>query len=301
MVIRSTSDKLLDFVNYILLAIVVFLTAFPFIHLLAIALNEGTDTTRGGIHFIPRKFTLVNFDMILSDALILQAYRITILRTLLGTFLGVAVTGLVAYGLSERKLPLRFPIMIYFIIPMFVSGGLIPTFLNLRELGLTNTFWVYVIPGVFGIWNCIVMKTFFQEIPEELKESMRMDGAGELHIFFKMIIPISMPLFAAISLFVAVGHWNDWFVGAFYVFKMDLIPVQTYLHFMMSKDLSGLVNQNGQDQFSTAPGSLLNYATITTLSIKVATVIITVLPIMCVYPFLQKYFVKGVMIGSIKG
>jgi putative aldouronate transport system permease protein len=304
MIIRTMGEKILDNINYVLLVIIVILTAFPLVHLLAIAFNEGSDTARGGITFYPRKFTFVNFSSIIQDPLILNAYKITILRTVIGTFLSVLITALVAYGLSERKLPFRSPILVYFLITMFFSGGIIPVFLNLRYLGLINTFWVYVIPGIFVIWNMIVMKTFFQEIPEELKESMRMDGATELFMFYKLIIPISMPLFAAISLFVAVSHWNDWFTGAFFVFKQNLVPVQTYLQSLMNREMADFIGQNLNVKMASQMSSgrnLNDYSTISSLSLKVAGVVVGTLPILLVYPFLQKYFVKGVMIGSIKG
>ncbi|MBO9610665.1 MAG: carbohydrate ABC transporter permease [Paenibacillaceae bacterium] len=298
--IRSRQDLWFDTINYALLAIVGFLTFYPFLYMLILSFNEGTDTVRGGIAFYPRAFTLANFASIFTDKLILGAYKITILKTVIGTVTSVFITGLVGYGLAEKRLPGRKWIMIYMLIPMFFSGGLIPDYLNLRNLGLINTFSVYVIPSMFVIYNCIVMKSFFQQIPEELKESMRIDGAHELRILAQLIFPISLPLIAAISLFVAVTQWNDWFRGAFFVRDLKLVPVQTYLQGMMTRDFTNFF-EKGRSSPLIAGASVLDYSSTTSLSLKIAAVVGSMAPILLVYPFLQKYFTKGVLLGSIKG
>lgn len=302
MTTRSREDKIFDCFNTILLLIIALLCLYPFIYMLALSFNSGKDTLRGGITIYPRDFTLANYASILRDKLVLSAYKVTILRTVSGTISNVFITALVAYGLSEQRLPGRKYIMIYMIIPMFFGGGLIPYYLVLKEYHLLNTFWIYIIPGLFSIWNCIVMKTSFQEIPQSLKESMRMDGANELQIFYKIIVPLSLPMFAAISLFVAVGHWNDWFTGAYFVQKTELIPVQTYLQMIMTRDMRAFLEMDLATKMAQelTGKDLTDYSKVTSFSLRIAAVLVGTLPILFVYPFLQKYFVKGVLIGSIK-
>ena len=301
--VHSPGERWFDVANYTLLATLAFVCFYPFVMMTVLSINAGTDSMRGGITLWPRVFTLVNYRVILENAAIQRAYVVTVMRTVIGTASGVFVTALVAYGLAERRLPGRKYIMVFMVIPMFFSGGLIPYFLQLRDLRLINTFWVYVIPLLFNIWNAIVMKTFFQEIPVSLKESARLDGANELVVLFRIVFPVSKPLFAAISLFVAVGHWNDWFAGAFFVTRQHLRPVQTYLMGIMTADLSDSFNQETvQAAAQQLMGRFItDYSTITSLSLRMAAVMIAVLPILMVYPFLQKYFVKGVLIGSLKG
>jgi putative aldouronate transport system permease protein len=292
-----TKRSYFEYINYVLLAMVGILTLYPFLFIFILSLNEGTDTMRGGIVIFPRAFTLINYKFMLANSTLLKAYRITILRTLVGTVGSVFITALVAYGLSDPKLPGRSILMIYLLIPMLFSGGLIPYYLQLRNLRLINTFWVYIVPGLFNIWNCIVMKTFFQGIPESLKDAARIDGANEFQILFRVVFPVSLPMFAAISLFVAVGHWNDWFSGAFFVYDPKLVPVQTYLQQLMTQEMEGFR--------ASAPSvsdmiKFREYSTITSLSLRMAAVCIGTLPIICLYPFLQRYFIKGVLIGSLK-
>lgn len=301
MILYTKREKYFDIFVYIFLIFVGFLCLYPFLYMFALAFNEGTDTLKGGITIYPRAFTLANFLTIFREKLIINSYKITILKTIIGTLSNVFITSLVAYGLTEKRLPGRKYIMIYLLIPMFFSGGLIPGYLNLKNLGLLNTFWVFIIPGIFSIWNCIVMKTIFQQIPESLKESMRIDGANELTVFFKIVVPTSLPTFAAISLFVAVAHWNDWFSGAYFVNKASLKPIQTYLYMIMTRNTSIDMDYLSKIEVEVSGGAnLADYSTITSLSLKVAAVIVGTLPILIVYPFLQKYFTKGILLGSIK-
>ncbi|GBG10683.1 putative ABC transporter permease [Paenibacillus agaridevorans] len=246
----------------------------------------------------PRSFTLINYEIVLGNEVIRSAYLITIARTVLGTIVGMLVTLIAAYGLSYRGLPFRKGILAYVLITMLFSGGLVPFYIQLFNLGLTNTFLVYIIPTAFSAWNMFVMLKFLQGIPEALIESAELDGAGPVRILFQIIIPLSKPMLAALGLFTAVGHWNDWFAGAFYVTDQSLIPVQTFLQQLLNaSDLSAVMGSNN-NQEALARGSQQN---ITLMSIKMAVVMVSAIPILCVYPFLQKYFVKGVLIGSVKG
>ncbi|XEC95709.1 carbohydrate ABC transporter permease [Paenibacillus tarimensis] len=282
-----------------LLALMCISILYPFLYMLAISLNTGTDAARGGVYLWPRSFTWVNYEIVLGNEVIRHAYLVTIARTVVGTFGGLAVTLAAAYGLSYKQLPLRKGILTYVLITMLFHGGLVPFYIQLVKLGLANTFWVFIIPGLFSAWNMFVMLKFIHGIPEALIESAELDGAGPLRILLQIIVPLSKPMLAALGLFTAVGHWNDWFSGAFFVTDQNLIPVQTFLQQLLTaQDLSSVLSNN-QDQEALARGSSLS--NITLMSVKMATVMISALPILTVYPFLQKYFVKGVLIGSVKG
>jgi ABC-type sugar transport system, permease component len=281
-----------------LLSLLCLSVLYPFLYMLAISLNEGADAARGGVYLWPRSFTLINYEIVLGNEVIRNSYWITIARTVVGTVCGMLVTLVAAFGLSYRGLPFRKGILGYILITMLFSGGLVPIYIQLHNLGLTNHFLVYIIPRMFSAWNMFVMLKFLQGIPEALVESAELDGAGPVRILFRIIVPLSKPMLAALGLFTAVGHWNDWFAGAFYVTDQSLIPVQTYLQQLLNaSDLSAVMGSN-TNQEALARGSQQN---ITLMSIKMAVVMVSALPILCVYPFLQKYFVKGVLIGSVKG
>ncbi len=208
-------------------------------------------------------------------------------------------TGLVAFAVSHKNLIGRNLYTNMMIVAMYFSGGLIPYFLLIKNLHLYNTFWVYIIPGLLGIWNCILMMNFFRSIPEALEESARIDGANDLTIFFRIIVPVSMPVIATIMLFNGVGHWNDWYTTAFYTRDKSLRTASFILKELISKaNLTSITGSDAATAARAAEAAAQNY---TAESLRMATMIVVVIPIVCVYPFLQKYFVKGVMIGSIKG
>ncbi|AFH61547.1 carbohydrate ABC transporter permease [Paenibacillus caseinilyticus] len=282
-----------------LLALMCLSVLYPFLYMLAISLNEGADAAKGGVYLLPRAFTLLNYEIVLGNEVIRHAYLITIARTAAGTVSGLFVTLLVAFGLSYRGLPLRGVILSYILITMLFNGGLVPYYIQLNNLGLLNTFWVYILPGMFSVWNMFVMLKFIQGIPEALIESAEMDGAGPVRVLLQIIIPLSKPMLAALGLFTAVGHWNDWFTGAFFVTDQSLIPVQTFLQQLLAaSDISAVLGSNTNQEALARSSQMQN---ITLMSIKMAVVMVSALPILCVYPFLQKYFVKGVLVGSVKG
>ena len=293
-------EKAFKVLNTILLIGLGISTLYPIFYMLVLSLNEGMDSMKGGIWLFPRKFTMFNYQFVLNNPLMRDAYVISIGRTTVGTAISILVTALAAYGLSFRTLPYRKILMTFIIIPMVFNGGLIPYYLQLRNLGLLNKFWVYVIPGAFVIFNMFVMRKFFMDLPDSLKESAYIDGANHLQILFRIILPLSMPMLAALSLFTAVGHWNDWFSGAFFVDNLRLIPIQTYLQRILSADsLNVLTGNNAMVQEAAA--RQVQFKTMTVTSVKMAAVMCGTLPILCVYPFLQKYFVIGMLVGSIKG
>lgn len=297
---RKPWEKFCTFLNYLLIIILCISILYPFWYILILSFNTGKDALKGGIYFWPREFTLFNYQMVLSTPTVKSAYLVTIARTILGTALGVIVTACAAYAMACPTLPGKKIFSYVILIPFVFSGGLIPYYLTLFRLGLINTFWVFVLPGLFNIWNMFVMRQFFTEIPESLKEAAIIDGANEYVTLMRIVLPISLPMLAAISLFVAVGHWNSWFDGAFYVSKESLLPLQTYLRRLLDSMSSSMQQNNASDFLNP---SILNMEMdmLTSNSLRMASLIVVVLPIMCVYPFLQKYFVKGVRIGAVKG
>ncbi|MFE4710596.1 MULTISPECIES: carbohydrate ABC transporter permease [unclassified Paenibacillus] len=295
----SLRDRTAQVIIIVLLSLLCVSVIYPFLYMLAVSLNVGSDAAKGGVYLWPREFTLYNYEIVLGNVVIRHAYLITIARTVLGTLIGLAVTLLMAFGISYRLLPFRKQILAYVLLTMLFSGGLIPLYIQLNNLSLLNSFWVYIIPSAFSAWNMFVMMKFIQGIPEALIESAEIDGANPLRILFVVVLPLSKPMLAAIGLFTAVGHWNDWFAGAFYVSDQNLIPVQTFLQQLLSaQDISTVLGSNN-NQEALARGTMLSNVTL--MSIKMATVMVSAIPILCVYPFLQKYFVKGVLIGSVKG
>ncbi|WML48351.1 carbohydrate ABC transporter permease [Neobacillus sp. PS3-34] len=298
----SRGEKTFGVFNTLLLAILALSTLYPFIYMTALSLNEGLDSLKGGIYFCARAFTWINIKTVVTNPLVQDAFFISIGRTVVGTIGTVFITGICAYALSFRKLPYRKLIMIYFLIPMLFSGGLIPYYIQLRNLGLIDSFFVYIFPGLLNIWNLIVMRSFFENIPDSLIEAAEIDGANPLTIFWRIVIPISMPMIAAISLFTAVAHWNSWFDGAYFVNDMSLKPLQTYLqNILMNADAAQNLRQ-GSASVSASSNAAVAAAsrTITPMALKMAVVILGTLPVLIIYPLLQRYFVKGVLIGGVK-
>lgn len=295
----SKGDKISQAVIVFLMLLLCASVIYPFMYMLSISLNVGSDAAKGGVYLWPRQFTWANYEIVLGNVVIRHAYLITVTRTIIGTLAGLLVTLLAAFGLSYERMPYRGTLLTYVLITMLFSGGLIPFYIQLNELHLLNTFWVYIVPGAFSAWNMFVMLKFIQGIPAALVESAEMDGANPLRVLRSVILPLSKPMLAALALFTAVGHWNDWFAGAFFVTDQNLIPVQTFLQQLLSaQDMSTVLGSNNNIE-SLARGTQLSNVTL--MSIKMATVMVSAIPILCVYPFLQKYFVKGVLIGSVKG
>lgn len=250
------------------------------------------------IYFLPQGFTFENYITIFKDSKFLDAYVITVLRTVIGTSLHVFLSALFAYALTRKQLPGKTFLTFYIFIPSIFSGGMIPNFILFRELGLINNFWVYVFPFLFSFFHIIIMRTFFQQLPSSLEESAQIDGASNFRVFMRIILPLSMPVLATIALFQGVFHWNDWFTGTYFVTTESLRPVQTLLNQLLteSEALANAAQKASQTGTTVSNGMIA----VTPESLRMATLIVATLPIICIYPFLQKYFVKGVMIGSIK-
>ena len=286
-------DKIFDSVNMFTLTVIGLVTMYPFYYLIIMSFNNGLDSVLGGIYFWPRKFTLENYTTFLSDPKWVSAFFVSAARTVVGAVLTVWFTCLAAYALAQKHLLFRKFYFAFFIVAMYTSGGLIPYYVVLRGLGLLDTFWVYVLPSAVNIFFLIVAVSFFREIPEEIKESARMDGASELSIYMRLILPMSKPLLAAMSLFVGVGQWNSWLDSAYFVSDDNL---RTLTYRMMEVINQGMTPT---DILSAEKAAAVN--SVTTFSMQVTSMVIAILPILFVYPFLQKYFVKGIMLGSVKG
>ncbi|MCJ8012294.1 carbohydrate ABC transporter permease [Paenibacillus sp. KQZ6P-2] len=294
----TLGEKIFKVVIYLLITLLCLSIVLPFLNIFALSFNAGKDAERGGIYFWPRVWSLQNFAEVLTSANILTAFGISLFRTFLGTIASVFLTAMAAYTLKSKTMPgVRFFTLFIFFTMLF-SGGIIPYYMLLKSVHLTNTIWVYVIPSLYSAWNLIIMRTFFQQIHESLEESARIDGYNDFSIFIRIIMPLSKPVIAVIALFNAVGHWNDWFTGAFYVRSSDLRPLSTLLQEMLTRAeamRSKLESAAGMSQYEA-----LEKMQVTGDSMKMATIIIVVAPIILIYPFIQKYFAQGVMIGSIK-
>jgi len=274
------------------MAVICFITLYPVWNMAVLSFNESMDTMMGGVYIIPRKPTLESYRIVFLDKAIIRAFNITIWRTVIGTFSSVFFTSMVAYAFSKRYILGNKVYLLIGTVTMFFGGGLIPYFIVLRSLKLYDTFLVYIIPGLFNFFNCIIFVTFFRELPASLEESAKIDGANDFKIFFTIVIPLSMPIVATISLFNGVGHWNDFFSGVMFINNPDLQPIQTFLYRVIA----------GSSQTKSIVGMPAGVAAqaVSSQSVKLATMMITTAPIICVYPFLQRYFVKGVMIGAIQ-
>ncbi|MFV0342459.1 MAG: carbohydrate ABC transporter permease [Anaerocolumna sp.] len=291
---RSTGTIIFDTCNTMFMLIVCFLCIYPIWYVLVNSLNDAKDAMMGGIYWWPRQFSLKNYQTVFEDSTVLQAFKVTIGKTILGTVVNVLFTAMVAYPLSKKDLLGRKYYMAIGTITMFFAGGIIPTFLLFKELNLLNNFLVYIIPAAFNFFNLLIFINFFREIPASLEESAKIDGANDFKIFYKIIMPLSKPVLATIALFSGVGQWNDYFGGLmFMTARTDLEPIQTYLYRMVAQV------QSSQAANSISASNITASDT-TSTSIKLAAMIITTVPICCVYPFLQKYFVKGMMVGAVK-
>ncbi|PZD94564.1 carbohydrate ABC transporter permease [Paenibacillus sambharensis] len=293
----SFGDRVMHVTIYILLALLAFTTFYPFWNAVVISLNSGMDTAQGGITFWPRSFTFENYAVVLNDSRLVNSFFISVLRTVVGTFASIMVTAIFAYGISKKELMGRKFYMVLCIITMYFSGGLIPSYLLIRELGLMNSFWVFVIPSLVSVWNMIIFRTFFLGLPAGLEESAKMDGCGSWGIFFRIVLPLSGPVVATLALFTAVYHWNDWFLPSIYITNEQLLPIQTMLKQILN---SNIMSEQMSQLDSAAQGQMAKMRSVTTKSLSMATMVVATLPIIMVYPFVQKYFVKGVLVGSLK-
>lgn len=290
MVIRRMD--LFSIVNYMVLGLFCLITLYPLYFVLVGSFNDGGDYMRGGVYFYPRDFSLINYKIVLQDERLFTGFQVTILRTVIGTVTSVLFTAMVSYAMSRRNLIGRSPYYWVFLVTMFFGGGLIPYFLVLKQLALINSFWVYIIPSLFSVFNMIIFNSFFREIPEEIHESATVDGAGEFRIFIALFIPLSVPVLATVALWNAVYHWNSFFDAMIFTNKPDLMPLQLFLMKMIRE--ADVVSNS-----LFMPPQVQKQISVQTL--RMAAIMISTVPILLVYPFLQRYFVSGFMVGSLKG
>jgi len=290
----SPGEIVFEIVNTILMLLIVVLTLYPFLNVLALSLNDSLDTVKGGIHIWPRDFTLENYKTIFGyDTLIIGA-RNSILRTIIGTILSVFCCSMIAYTLSRQDFQLRKFFSVFLALTMYLSAGLIPGYMLIRHLGMINTFWVYIIPGIVSAWNVFIIRSFMDNLPYALQESAKLDGANDFTIYARIILPLCKPVLATVALFVAVGQWNSWFDNYLYnSSKTQLTTLQYELQKILQSTTVSQTAPRGQSV-------LENMARVSPQSVKMAITIVVTVPILVVYPFLQKYFVKGMTLGAVK-
>lgn len=287
---RSKGSIAFDCFNYLFMALFSFTILFPFWNLFVQSVSSPDAGIVDALQIWPEKFSTFNYEYVLSNKYIWTGYRETLIRTVAGTILGVFLTAMGAYVLSKKNLPNRTFWTTVILIPMFFSGGMIPSYLWMVKLHLINNRLVLILPGLISSYNLIIMRNFFMSVPEGLEESAQIDGAGSMRIFFSIVLPISKAVLATVALWVMVGHWNAWFDATIYMRDADKLPLQVVLRRILLEGTQQIMDMNSTDTNHVTPDTL-----------KAATTFVCMLPIMCVYPFVQKYFVKGVIIGSLKG
>ena len=290
-------DIVFPFVNGLILCILMFVTLYPVLNTVAISFNDGTDAVRGGIGLWPRIFSTEAYKSLLTDEQIYNAFFISVARTVITTVLNVVLTSMLAFALSRKEYVLRGFITLVMVLTMYVNAGLIPNYLLIsKTLKLSKTFWVYIIPTMFSCFNMIVIRTYINGLPEALAESARIDGANDLRIFWQIIFPLCTPVLATVALFVAVGSWNQWFDTQLYNgSKKNLYTLQYLLKMKLATSMQSMNAAN------TSADALVNSTKSTPITIRCAITVVSAAPILVVYPFLQRYFVTGMVLGGVKG
>ncbi len=291
MIQRTRGERIFNVVNLLLLGVLGFLTLYPFLYTLSMSLSTQSEAAREGLHLFPREVTWTSYEMVFENPNIWVGYANTVFRTILGTVMTLLFTCLAAYPLSRRQMPHRGMITFFILFTMIFTGGLVPVFLLIRSIGLYNTRLVYILPLLLTAFNIIIVKNFFQSIPDSLHEAATIDGASEWRILFQVFIPLSKPVLATIGLWTAVIHWNMWFDAMLYVDDNSKQVMQTFLQRIVIENNTDLIEKG-----------LVNpdVRTFTPETIKSATVVVTILPILLLYPFVQRYFVKGIILGAVK-
>ena len=289
---QGAGSRIFDVANYTFLAFLLLVTLYPFYYVAIVSISGGEAIARGEVTWWPVDTNFETYKLILQDDNILVAYRNTILYTVTGTLISIAMTTLCAYPLSRKRLVFRKPFMWLIVFTMMFRGGIIPTYLLVQSLGMLDTIWAIVLPLAIGVWYMVIMRTFFMALPDSLEESAYIDGANDFQILLRVILPLSKAIIATLIVFYSVQHWNSFFPALIYLTSEDKFPLQIILRNIV---IAGDISQQ-QSGIGIGSGFMVVEKTI-----KYAVIMITTLPIMMVYPFLQKHFVKGVLIGSIKG
>lgn len=285
------SDIVIDVVKVLFLVMVVVVCVYPFWNIFIISINDATDAMRGGLYFLPRVLSFNSYIDILSRETFQHSILVTVARTVIGTPLAVLVTSALAYSLSRKDLLGRKQLNLLFIFTMYFGGGMVPYYMILKSLGLLNSFWVFIIPNLLSVYNMILVRNYIEGMPEAIFESAKIDGANDLVVFFKMVLPLAKPIIMTVALFVAIGHWNSWFDAYLYTNSQDLKTMQSILVEILNQYQTSEAGASAADRMTQS---------ITPDSIRMAATMVTTIPIIMVYPFVQKYFVQGIMLGSVK-
>ncbi|ANA81549.1 binding-protein-dependent transport systems inner membrane component [Paenibacillus vortex V453] len=288
---KTISSRIFDIVNYTLLSIIGLVTILPFLHVIAGSFTTVTELAQKQFVLFPTVWSLDAYKYVFSTNTVFRSLGVSVGVTFFGTLFSMLLTCLMAYGLSRRDLDGRNFIMFMVLFTMLFSGGMIPTFLVVKEMGLIDTYAALIVPTAINAFNLIIMRNFFQNLPEGLEESAKIDGAGDWGILFRIVIPLSMPAIATISLFYAVTYWNTYMSAILYLNDAAKWPVQVILRQIVILASGLAADTSGMDEFVRPPEQ----------TVKMAVIVIATLPILCVYPFLQKHFAKGALLGSIKG
>lgn len=289
---RTNGEKVFNIVNIIILTLLAITMLYPLIYTFSISLSTTAEAARGGFHLYPRDVSLTAYKMVFKNPDLPIAYINTIFRTVVGTVGALLITCLYAYALARPETPHKKFFTIFIVTTMLFSGGKIPAYITLKNYGLLDNVWVYILPNLIGAYNVVVARSFFMSIPGSLHESAKIDGSGEFGIFFKIIMPLSKPIIMTLALFVAVYHWNSWYDSLMYIQSNSKIVVQLLLQRIIQENNVELITQGLINPEQTE---------FTSETVKSATVIIAVVPILVMYPFVQKYFTKGIMLGAVKG
>ncbi|MEK3796768.1 carbohydrate ABC transporter permease [Peribacillus sp. FSL H8-0477] len=287
---ESVEYKIFKVFNVIVLLLIIFCTLYPFVNVIAQSFSDETSINAGQVTLYPQGFNIDTYKTVISDKMFWINYKNTVVYTIVGTTISMILTTMFAYALSKRRLKGRRFLTLFAVFTMFFNGGLIPNYVLINSLGFGNTMWAIVIPGAISIYNMLIMKSFFENVPEELEEAASIDGLGTYGILWKIILPLSKAVMATMILFYAVSYWNSWFSAFLYLDQKELFPVTIYLRNMISGATGGL------GAGATSADSLTQISA----NIKSVTMVLTILPILVVYPFVQKYFVSGIMLGSVK-
>ncbi|MGG4130918.1 carbohydrate ABC transporter permease [Paenibacillus illinoisensis] len=296
---ETRQDKIFLTLNYIYVTIAFLLVAYPLVYMISASISNPKEVASGAMWLFPKDITFEGYERVLQDQRIWSGYANTILYTVVGTAVNLAVTIPAAYALSRRDLVGRGFFMGVFMFTMFFGGGLVPSYLLIKELGMINSMWALILPSAASVWNIIVSRTFFQgTIPSELQEAAQMDGCSNFKLFFKIVLPLSMPIIAVMALFYGVGHWNSYFSAMIYLNDSAKYPLQLVLRqILVLQEMSA----QGSGMMDGSSASALNNKAEVAALVRYAVIIVSTLPVIIIYPFLQRYFVQGVMIGSVKG
>lgn len=289
----TKGEKIFYLVNYAFLMLVALICLAPMIYILAVSFSANDAVKSGLVSFWPVKFTTVGYEYLLSNSMFWRSMLNSVVRSLLGTMINLTCTCLIAFPLSRSNDQFKFRTVYawFFFIPMLIGGGLIPTYMVVKETGLMGTIWALVLPGAVPVFYVLVLLNFFRNLPSELEEAAVIDGAGQMRILLQIFIPLSKPSLATICVYAILGHWNDWFGGAIYLSKLSQFPLMTYLQTVVVH----------YDPNKLTPAELEKMSRLGSETVEAAQIFVSMLPVLCTYPFFQRYFTKGLILGGVKG